>query len=79
MIAKVTDLRPGEFVHTFGDVHLYSNHVNQAQIQLERDPRPLPVMKINPSVKNSIFDFEFDDFVIEGYDPHPHIKATVAV
>lgn len=78
MIAQVCDLKLGDFVHTFGDTHLYSNHIEQAQLQLSRDLRPLPVMKINPEVKN-IFDFKFEDFTLEGYDPHPHIKAEVAV
>ena len=78
MIAQVCDLEPGDFVHTFGDAHLYSNHLEQAKIQLSRDPRPLPKMIINPKEKN-IFDFKFEDFTLEGYDPHPHIKAKVAV
>jgi thymidylate synthase len=78
MMAQVTGLRPGDFVHTLGDAHLYSNHIDQARLQLARDPRPLPTMKINPEV-NSIFDFVYADFVLEGYDPHPHIKAEVAV
>jgi len=78
MVAQVCDLKPGEFVHTLGDAHLYSNHIEQAKLQLSRDFRPLPIMKINPNVKN-IFDFKFEDFVLEGYDPHPHIKAVVAV
>lgn len=78
MVAQVTDLEPGEFVHTFGDVHLYLNHVEQAQCQLEREPRPLPKLMINPDIK-SIFDFQFDDFELINYDPHPHIKAPVAV
>ena len=78
MMAQVTGLKPGEFVHTFGDVHLYLNHVEQARLQLSREPRALPKMKLNPDV-HSIFDFVYDDFVLEGYDPHPHIKATVAV
>src|SRR4051812_17501085 len=78
MVAQVCDLKPGDFVHTFGDTHLYSNHIEQANLQLSRDFRPLPTMKINPAVKN-IFDFKFEDFVLEGYDPHPHIKAAVAV
>jgi thymidylate synthase len=78
MIAQVCDLKPGEFVHTFGDLHLYSNHLEQAKLQLSRDVRPLPRMRINPSVK-SIFDFKFEDFTLENYDPHPAIKAPVAI
>ena len=78
MVAQVCDLQPGDFVHTFGDVHLYSNHVEQAHLQLEREPRPLPSMKLNPAVK-SIFDFRFGDFTLENYDPHPSIKAPIAV
>lgn len=78
MVAQVCDLQPGDFVHTLGDAHLYLNHLDQAKLQLTRDLRKLPVMKINPAVKN-IFDFKFEDFTLEGYDPHPHIKAAVAV
>lgn len=78
MVAQVCDMEYGEFVHTFGDVHLYSNHIEQAKLQLTRDTRPLPQMKINPDVK-SIFDFTIDDFQLLNYDPHPHIKAAVAV
>lgn len=78
MIAQVCDLQPGEFVHTFGDAHLYSNHLEQTRLQLSRDCRPLPVMKINPAVKD-IFSFKFEDFTLENYNPHPHIKAEVAV
>ena len=78
MIAQVTGLEPGEFIHTFGDAHLYLNHLEQADLQLSRDPRPLPRMEINPEV-GSIFDFVYDDFRLTGYDPHPHIKAAVAV
>lgn len=78
MMARVCDLEPGEFVHTFGDVHLYLNHVEQAQLQLTREPRPLPRMEINPEVKD-IFSFKFEDFTLHDYDPHPHIKAEVAV
>jgi thymidylate synthase len=78
MIAQVCDLKPGEFVHTFGDLHLYSNHLEQAKLQLSREVRPLPRMRINPSVK-SIFDFKFEDFTLENYDPHPAIKAPVAI
>jgi thymidylate synthase len=78
MVAQVTDLQPGDFIHTFGDAHLYNNHLDQTRLQLSRQPRPLPRMKINPSV-NSLFDFRFEDFTLENYDPHPHIKAPVAV
>ena len=78
MIAQVTGLQPGDFVHTFGDLHLYSNHLEQAKLQLSREPRPLPVMKINSGVKN-LFDFRFEDFELVGYDPHPGIKAPVAI
>jgi thymidylate synthase len=78
MIAQVTGLEPGEFVHTFGDVHIYSNHLEQVKLQLSREPRSLPVMKINPEV-TSIFDFVFEDFVLEDYDAHPHIKGAVSV
>ena len=78
MMAQVTGLKPGEFIHTFGDAHLYSNHLDQARLQLSRDPRPLPVMEINPEVK-SIFGFKYEDFHLVNYNPHPHIKAQVAV
>jgi thymidylate synthase len=78
MVAQVTGLRPGDFVHTFGDVHLYLNHVEQAREQLTRDPRPLPTMTLNPEI-TSIFDFKFSDFTLENYDPHPGIKAPIAV
>ncbi len=78
MMAQVCGLQPGEFIHTLGDAHLYSNHLDQARLQLSRKPRPLPQMKLNPQVK-SIFDFRFEDFELIGYDPHPHIKAEVAV
>ncbi|HRV07730.1 MAG TPA: thymidylate synthase [Acidobacteriota bacterium] len=78
MTAQVCDLEPAEFVHTFGDVHLYLNHVEQARLQLTREPRPLPRMKLNPNVR-SIFDFEYADFTLEGYDPHPSIPAPIAV
>ena len=78
MVAQVCGLRPGDFVHTLGDAHLYTNHLEQTKLQLSREPRTLPTMKINPAV-NSIFDFKFEDFTLEDYDPHPHIKAAVAV
>jgi len=78
MIAQVCELEPGDFVHTFGDVHLYSNHIEQAKLQLSRTPYPLPKMKINPA-KKDIFDFEYEDFELENYQFHPHIKAPVAV
>jgi len=78
MVAQVCDLQLGDFIHTLGDAHLYSNHIEQANLQLTRDFRPLPIMKINPDVK-SIFDFKIEDFTLENYDPHPHIKAEVAV
>lgn len=78
MMAQVTGLEAGEFIHTTGDTHLYLNHLEQARLQLTREPRPLPRMIINPDVK-SIFDFKYEDFQLEGYDPHPHIKAEVSV
>lgn len=78
MMAQVCGLEPGDFVHTLGDAHLYSNHVEQADIQLTRTPRALPQMQLNPDVTN-IFDFKFEDFELLGYDPHPHIKAPIAV
>src|SRR5687767_4236294 len=78
MIAQVCDLEPGEFIHTFGDVHIYSNHMEQVELQLSRSPYPLPTMKLNPAVKN-IFDFKFEDFTLENYQSHPAIKAPVAV
>jgi thymidylate synthase len=78
MVAQVCDLQPGTFVHTFGDLHLYSNHLDQARLQLTRQPRPLPVMKLNGAVKN-IHEFKFEDFTLTGYDPHPGIKAEIAV
>jgi len=78
MIAQVTDLELGDFVHTFGDVHIYQNHMDQVEKQLKRNPRPFPIMKINPHVKN-IFEFKPEDFKLEGYNPHPPIKAPVAV
>jgi thymidylate synthase len=78
MVAQVCGLQYGEFIHTLGDAHLYNNHLEQARLQLSRDPKPLPVLKINPEVKD-IFSFKYEDFSLENYDPHPHIKATVAV
>jgi thymidylate synthase len=78
MVAKVTGLKPGEFIHTLGDAHIYNNHMEQVHTQLARQPRPLPLMKLNPGVKN-IEDFTFSDFALENYDPHPHIKAPISV
>ena len=78
MMAQVTGLQPGRFIHTTGDTHLYLNHIEQAQLQLTREPRPLPRMILNPDVKD-LFDFRYEDFQLEGYDPHPHIKAAVSV
>ncbi|MDE5658287.1 MAG: thymidylate synthase, partial [Muribaculaceae bacterium] len=78
MVAQVTGLEPGDFVHTLGDTHIYKNHFEQARLQLTREPRKLPRMKINPEVK-SIFDFKYEDFELVDYDPHPHIKADVSV
>ena len=78
MVAQACGLKPGEFIHTFGDAHLYRNHLEQAREQLNRTPRRLPVMRLNPQVK-SLFDFKYEDFTLEGYDPHPAIKAPVAV
>ena len=78
MVAQVCNLMPGDFVHTFGDLHLYSNHLEQARLQLSSEPRALPVMRINPTVRE-ITDFRFEDFTLEGYDPHPAIKAPIAV
>ena len=78
MVAQASDLQPGDFVHTFGDVHLYVNHLEQARLQLTRAPRPLPRLKLNPAVRD-LFAFQYEDITLEGYDPHPHIKAPVAV
>ncbi len=78
MVAQVCQLQPGDFVHTIGDLHLYNNHLEQARLQLSREPRPLPQMKLNPEIKN-IHDFKFEDFQLTGYDPHPPIKAPIAV
>lgn len=78
MIAQVCNLQVGEFIHTFGDAHIYNNHFEQLELQLSREPRPLPKMILNPTVKN-IFDFTFEDFTLEDYDPHPHIKGAVAI
>ena len=78
MVAQVTDLKPGDFIHTLGDAHLYLNHLEQARLQLSREPKPLPKMKLNPAVKD-VFAFQYEDFTLEGYEPHPHIKAEVAV
>jgi thymidylate synthase len=78
MIAQVCNLEAGEFIHTFGDAHIYNNHIEQLELQLSRDCRALPKIIINPNIKN-ILDFDFDDFTLEGYDPHPHIKGAVAV
>jgi thymidylate synthase len=78
MVAQVSGLRPGEFIHTFGDAHLYSNHMEQAKTQLQREPRPLPTLVLNPEIR-SLFDFRYEDFRLENYDPHPRIAAPVAV
>lgn len=78
MVAQVCDLKPGTFVHTFGDLHLYANHLDQAKLQLTREPRPLPRMRLNPAIKN-IHEFRYEDFELVGYDPHPSIKAPIAV
>lgn len=78
MVAQITGLKPGDFVHSFGDAHLYLNHIDQAKEQLQRKPRKLPIMNINPEVKD-VFSFKYEDFELEGYDPHPHIKAPIAI
>ena len=78
MMAQVTGLKPGDFVHTLGDAHIYSNHMEQVELQLSREPKNIPVMKLNPDVKD-ILDFKFEDFTLEGYESHPHIKGDVAV
>jgi len=78
MIAQVCNLQVGDFIHTFGDAHIYNNHIEQVQLQLTRECRPLPIMKLNPAI-TTIFDFTFEDFTLEGYDPHPHIKGAVAI
>ena len=78
MVAQVCELKLGDFVHTFGDLHIYSNHVEQVKLQLSRDPRPLPQLKLNPAIKN-INGFDYGDFHLTGYDPHPGIKAPIAV
>ncbi len=78
MVAQVTGLKPGEFVHTFGDAHIYLNHIDQVKLQMSREPRNLPKMNINPGI-DDIFEFNFDDFTLEGYDPHPHIRGEISV
>jgi thymidylate synthase len=78
MVAQVTGLKPGAFIHCFGDTHVYLNHLEQARLQLTRSPRPLPTLRLNPAVKD-LFGFRYEDFSLEGYEPHPHIKAAVAV
>ena len=78
MVAQVTGLKAGDFVHTLGDAHIYSNHIEQVKLQLSREPRPLPRLKMNPEVKD-IFDFQYEDFELIDYNPHPHIKGAVAV
>ena len=78
MMAQVTGLKPGEFIHTLGDAHIYLNHLDQVQLQLTREPRPLPTVRLNPAI-DSVFDFGFEDFSVENYDPHPHIKGAISV
>jgi len=78
MVAQVTRLKPGDFVHTLGDAHIYKNHLEQVKLQLTREPRSLPSMKLNPEVQ-SLFDFTFQDFSLENYNPHPHIKGEISV
>ena len=78
MVAQVTNLKPGDFIHTFGDLHIYNNHLEQVDLQLSREPKDLPLMKINPDIKD-IFSFNYNDFELENYNPHPHIKGVVAV
>ena len=78
MVGQVTGYKPGEFIHSFGDAHIYLNHINQARLQLSREPRPLPQMIIKPEVDN-IFNFRYEDFKIVNYNPHPHIKADISV
>jgi thymidylate synthase len=78
MLAQVCGLMPGDFIHTFGDVHIYSNHLEQVDLQLSREPKPLPIINLNPNVR-SIFDFKYEDFKLLNYEPHPHIKGAVAV
>jgi thymidylate synthase len=78
MMARATDLEPGEFIHTLGDAHIYLNHMDQVKLQLTRDPKPLPAVKLNPDIR-SVFDFRYEDFIIENYNPHPHIKGIISV
>jgi thymidylate synthase len=78
MMAQVTGLKAGEFIHTLGDAHIYLNHLDQVKLKLTRKPRPLPIMEINPDVKD-IFSFQYEDFELKGYDPHPHIKGAISI